>query len=121
MVVLGRHLVIEAWGVSTAVLDSEERIKESIKKAVVEGGATLIDICVHKFSPHGVTATATLAESHIAIHTWPEYGYAAIDIFFCGRANPEKAMKILLQELGASEMKVHTIDRGFTPAYKMIS
>ncbi|MDJ0549826.1 MAG: adenosylmethionine decarboxylase, partial [Microcystis sp. M49637_WE12] len=75
--------------------------------------ATLIDLCVHQFSPHGVTATATLAESHIAIHTWPEHGYFAADLFFCGAGKPVVAMEILTKSLQAGEIKVRELTRGF--------
>ena len=83
--------------------------------AISGGGATLIDLCVHQFSPHGVTATATLAESHIAIHTWPELGYFAADLFFCGDGNPHKAIEILQTALQAKQMKLIEIERGFDP------
>lgn len=77
------------------------------------GGATLIDLCVHQFSPHGITATATLAESHIALHTWPEFGYFAADLFFCGKGDPHRAMRSLQEALQAKQVRYTELKRGF--------
>lgn len=110
---MGTHLVVDAWNVPSEILNDAKQIRQVLLKAISAGEATLIDLCVHQFSPHGVTATATLAESHIAIHTWPEYGYFAADLFFCGAGKPLIAMEVLQQELQASEVKVQQIDRGF--------
>jgi S-adenosylmethionine decarboxylase len=110
---MGTHLAIDAWQAPGELLNDPEKIRRALIEAISAGEATLIDLCVHQFSPHGVTATATLAESHIAIHTWPEYGYFAADLFFCGRGKPEVAMQILQQALQAKEFKVQQFDRGF--------
>ncbi len=110
---MGTHLVVDAWEAPAKLLNDPEQIREALITATSAGKATLIDLCVHQFSPHGVTATATLAESHIAIHTWPEYGYFAADLFFCGEGKPEVAMKILRVALQAKEVKMRQIERGF--------
>jgi len=110
---LGTHLIVEAWQAPADLLNDPERIRQALMEGIAAGEATLIDMCVHQFSPHGVTATATLAESHIAIHTWPEHGYFAADFFFCGRGKPEEAMKILQHALQAKQIKVQDIERGF--------
>ncbi len=110
---MGTHLVVDAWQAPAALLNDADKIREALIEAIAAGEATLIDICVHQFSPHGVTATVTLAESHIAIHTWPEYGYFAADLFFCGRGKPILAMQILQQALQAGQVKMQEIDRGF--------
>lgn len=112
---LGTHLVVDAWQCPGDLLNDPERIRRAILDAIAAGEATLIDICVHQFSPHGVTATATLAESHIAIHTWPEYGYFAADLFFCGRGNPRKAIEVLQHELQAQKVELTEFKRGFQP------
>lgn len=113
---MGTHLVVDAWQAPSDLLNDPERIRQAMIEAITAGEATLIDLCVHQFSPHGVTATATLAESHIAIHTWPEYGYFAADLFFCGRGKPVEAMKILQTALQAKEMTMKETDRGFPEA-----
>jgi S-adenosylmethionine decarboxylase len=109
---MGTHLVIDAWQAPTELLNDPEAIRRALLEAINVGKATLIDLCVHHFSPHGVTATATLAESHIAIHTWPEHGYFAADLFFCGAGQPRLAMKILQTALQAKQVKIREFDRG---------
>jgi S-adenosylmethionine decarboxylase proenzyme len=79
---VGRHVICEFWGASN--LQEAEHTERALQHAVDAGGATLIKTVVHQFSPHGVTAVAVLAESHLSIHTWPEMGYAAVDYFTCG-------------------------------------
>ncbi len=119
MTKLGTHLIVDAWQAPADLLNDPERIRRALLEGVAAGEATLIDLCVHHFSPHGVTATATLAESHIAIHTWPEYGYFAADLFFCGQGKPEVAMKILLTALQAKQFKIQELERGFPTAYNL--
>jgi len=110
---VGTHLIVEAWHAQEEVLNDPEQIRSALVEAVFAGGATLLNLCVHQFSPHGVTATATLSESHIAIHTWPEHGYFAADLFFCGKGDPHKAMKVIQNILGAKQVIIQEIDRGF--------
>ena len=110
---VGTHLVLDAWGAPAELLNDTTKIKQALIEAITAGKATLINIFVHEFSPYGVTATATLAESHIAIHTWPEYEYFAADLFFCGEGQPQKAMQILQTALEAKEATMREIDRGF--------
>ena len=113
MAKVGNHLVVDAWEAPADLLNDPECIRQALMEAITAGEATLIDLCVHQFSPHGVTATATLAESHIAIHTWPEHGYFACDLFFCGQGKPEQAMKVLQTVLQAKKSTVKEIERGF--------
>ena len=110
---VGTHLVVEAWQAPEEILNDPEQIRSALVEAVSAGGATLLNLCVHQFNPHGVTATATLSESHIAIHTWPEHGYFAADLFFCGKGDPHKAMQVLQRILGAKQVMIQEIDRGF--------
>jgi S-adenosylmethionine decarboxylase len=100
---MGTHLVVDAWQAPAELLNDPEAIRKALIEAITEGQATLIDLCVHQFSPYGVTATATLAESHIAIHTWPEHGYFAADLFFCGAGKPQVAMQVLQTALKAQQ------------------
>ncbi|MDJ0588750.1 MAG: adenosylmethionine decarboxylase [Pleurocapsa sp. MO_226.B13] len=109
---MGTHLVVDAWQAPAELLNDPEAIRKALIEAISVGKATLIDLCVHQFSPHGVTATATLAESHIAIHTWPEHGYFAADLFFCGEGKPELAMKILQTTLQARQIRIRQLQRG---------
>ncbi|MBF2056585.1 MAG: adenosylmethionine decarboxylase [Cyanobacterium sp. T60_A2020_053] len=119
---VGTHLVVDAWEAPADLLNNPERIRQALLEAITAGKATLIDMCVHQFSPHGVTATVTLAESHIAIHTWPEYGYFAADLFFCGQGQPQEAMKVLQVALEAKKATMREIDRGFQqPVYEQLT
>lgn len=118
---MGTHLVVDAWQAPAELLNDPDKIRRALLEAIAAGEATLIDICVHQFSPHGVTATVTLAESHIAIHTWPEYGYFAADLFFCGKGKPALAMEVLRKALQAEEMNMKEIQRGFPSTTEMQS
>ncbi|ACK65077.1 S-adenosylmethionine decarboxylase proenzyme [Rippkaea orientalis PCC 8801] len=113
MTKLGTHLIVDAWQAPADLLNDPERIRYALLEGITAGEATLIDLCVHHFSPHGVTATATLAESHIAIHTWPEYGYFAADLFFCGQGKPEEALNVIKTALEAQKIRVQSFERGF--------
>lgn len=113
---MGTHLVVDAWQAPAELLNDPEAIRKALIEAITEGQATLIDLCVHQFSPYGVTATATLAESHIAIHTWPEHGYFAADLFFCGAGKPQVAMQVLQTALKAEQVRMREFERGFAPA-----
>jgi S-adenosylmethionine decarboxylase len=112
---VGKHLVLDAWRISTELLDDPDFVRKALKEAVTRCGATLINLCVHQFSPYGVTATATLAESHMAVHTWPEHGYLGADLFFCGTTgDPEVAMETLVELF--KEVKIRRLNRGIRPA-----
>ncbi len=106
----GTHLIIEV--VRGEGLDDEARIQQAFRDCVDACGATLLHIHTHKFSPQGVSGVAVLAESHISVHTWPEIGYGAFDVFMCGDAQPWKAVDILRAAFGAEEVKVKELLRG---------
>jgi len=108
----GTHYIVDGWLASTELLNDAEGIRTAILETVEAAGATLIELCVHQFSPIGVTATATLAESHIALHTWPEEGYFAADLFFCGGGNPKQALLYLTNALGAQKFYIREVERG---------
>ncbi len=109
---LGIHLIIDGWQSPPHLLNDADHICLALTQAVSAGGATLIELGVHQFHPQGLTATATLAESHMTIHTWPELGYFAADIFFCGKGDAESAMRVLLECLQAQRSRVRKIMRG---------
>ncbi|MDW8111930.1 MAG: adenosylmethionine decarboxylase [Spirochaetia bacterium] len=81
---LGRHLLVEYYDCDADVLDSVEQISAAMVKAAELSGATVINNTFHHFSPFGVSGVVVIAESHLSIHTWPEYGFAAVDLFTCG-------------------------------------
>ena len=106
----GTHLIIEV--VDGDGLDDQARIERAFRDCVDECGATLLHIHTHKFSPQGVSGVAVLAESHISVHTWPEIGYGAFDVFMCGDAAPWKAVEVLRRAFGAGEVRVRELLRG---------
>ena len=89
---LGRHILVEFHGCSAEILNDVPRIEKGMINAATESGATIISSVFHHFSPVGVAGVVVIQESHLAIHTWPEYRYAAVDLFTCGdRADPAAA------------------------------
>jgi len=106
----GTHLIIEV--VNGRGLDDEMRIQQAFRDCVTTCGATLLHIHTHKFSPQGVSGVAVLAESHISVHTWPEIGYGAFDVFMCGDAQPWKAVDVLAQAFGTADVRVRELRRG---------
>ncbi len=110
---LGKHIILELWGCDNKALDDEEGIGKMLNDCVNACGATLICTKTHKFSPQGVTGVAVLAESHISIHTWPELGYAAMDIFTCGEhVEPIKAVPIIKEFLKPKHIEILDLKRG---------
>lgn len=81
---LARHTLIELHGCDRAVLNNPDVLRELLLRAVARGHGTVVAEVFHTFNPHGVTGVVVIAESHVAIHTWPEHGYAAVDVFSCG-------------------------------------
>ena len=113
---LGRHLIVEVWGVDAELLDDEARLRRMLVEAAKRAGGKIMGVLFHKFEPQGVTGVVAIAESHISIHTWPEYGYAAIDIFTCGsHVDPWKAFEYSLKELKPKNVNVFEIKRGVMP------
>ena len=113
MKVIGKHLTVDMYGCSFDNLDSQEFIKEAMLTAINESCMTLLDFSSFKFEPQGLTAIAVLAESHMSIHTYPELGYAAVDVFTCGdHSRPDKAVSILKKFLRPERMKITNIRRG---------
>jgi S-adenosylmethionine decarboxylase len=113
MKVIGKHLTVDMYGCSFDSLDNLEYVRAAMLTAVREANMTLLDFTYHKFQPQGLTALALLAESHMSIHTYPELGYAAVDVFTCGdHSRPDKAVAILRQFLKPEKTKVTNIRRG---------
>ncbi|MXQ09321.1 adenosylmethionine decarboxylase [Alphaproteobacteria bacterium GH1-50] len=106
----GTHLIIEV--VNGHGLDDEARIQQAFRDCVTECGATLLHIHTHKFSPQGVSGVAVLAESHISVHTWPEIGYGAFDVFMCGDAEPWRSVDVLKAAFGTDDVRVKELRRG---------
>ncbi|RLA83366.1 MAG: S-adenosylmethionine decarboxylase proenzyme [Deltaproteobacteria bacterium] len=113
---LGRHLVVELYDCDPQILNDKERIEEIMTKAAEVSGATIVQKVFHVFNPHGVSGVVVIAESHLAIHTWPEYGYAAVDVFTCGSSvDPWKAYDYIKRELKAGYQSTMEMLRGELP------
>ncbi len=110
---LGRHILVEFHGCSSEILNDVPHIEGSMLKAAKEAGATIISSVFHHFSPFGVSGVVVIQESHLAIHTWPEYRYAAVDLFTCGDSvNPWISYEILKQEFEAQHGSAIELNRG---------
>ncbi len=110
-IVLGKHLIVELWTHNPQVLDDPAFLRDTLLAAARRGNLNVINIAMHEFAPHGVTGVVLLAESHLSIHTWPEHGYAAIDVFTCG-GNPWAVIDELKERLDVQRIEVRELDRG---------
>ncbi|MFM7237119.1 MAG: adenosylmethionine decarboxylase [Cyanobium sp.] len=109
---VGKHCILELYDCDSAKLDDEAFLRDTITSAAKRAGATLLHLITHRFDPQGVTGLALLAESHISIHTWPESGYAAVDVFTCGdHTMPERACQVLITELQSGDHKLTSFRR----------
>lgn len=110
---LGKHILAEYYGCNAIILNNLELLEQSMLKAVMKSGATIIDSTFHQFSPQGVSGVIVIAESHMAMHTWPEYCYAAIDFFTCGnRVDPYKAFDFMNEILKPEKSSTKELMRG---------
>jgi S-adenosylmethionine decarboxylase len=109
----GAHLIIDLYGASR--LDDIDHVRRTLLECVDAAGATLLHIHLHPFEPNGgISGVAVLAESHISIHSWPERDYAALDVFMCGDAKPERCVAVLERAFAAQRVEVNEILRGRT-------
>ncbi|MEM7171486.1 MAG: adenosylmethionine decarboxylase [Pseudomonadota bacterium] len=107
----GTHLIVDLWDAKR--LDELDYVEETLRDCVEAAGATLLHIHLHHFTPNdGISGVAVLAESHISIHSWPENGYAALDVFMCGAAEPHKAVEVLRDRFQPSRVDVGEHRRG---------
>ncbi len=110
----GTHLLIDLWGASR--LDDIEVVEDALRQSAVEAGATILHCHLHHFQPNGgISGVLVLAESHISIHSWPERGYAALDVFMCGDCDPYKAIPILKRAFAPDFVTVAETKRGLVP------
>jgi len=111
IVCAGAHLIIDLYGADR--LDDIDHIRRTLRTCVEVSGATLLHLHLHPFEPNGgISGVAVLAESHISIHSWPERHYAALDIFMCGDAEPERCVEVLRTAFTPERMAVQELLRG---------
>ncbi len=109
---VGTHCILELYDCPAQLLNDPSFIQHTLREAAYCARSTVLNEVLHQFEPHGVTALVLLAESHISIHTWPESGYAAVDVFTCGQhTDPEKACGYLLKTLEAGHHYLKTFPR----------
>ncbi|MGL4563608.1 MAG: adenosylmethionine decarboxylase [Brevinema sp.] len=110
---LGRHILIEFYNCNEDILKDPNLIDEYMNKAAEKSNATIVESVFHHFNPYGVSGAVIISESHLAIHTWPEYGYAAVDVFTCGNTiNPWTAFSFLEDVFESSRSESIEIPRG---------
>jgi len=109
----GRHILLDVWGADAETLNDLECIQEVMLGAAAAAGATVVDTTFHRFPVQGLSGVVVLAESHISVHTFPEHGYAAFDIFTCGgRVDPERACEHLVRAVNAEDRHLRRFTRG---------
>jgi S-adenosylmethionine decarboxylase len=111
--VLSQHLLIEFYNCNQAVLDDVAGIEQHMNEAARVCGATIVQSTFHRFEPWGVSGVVVISESHLAIHTWPEYGYASVDLYTCGDdIQPMEAFEYLRRTLEAEQAESQLLKRG---------
>jgi len=110
---LGTHLLVELRDCNPKIIKDLAKVKNALVSAAKEAKATIVDISFHEFNPFGISGMVIIAESHLSIHTWPEYSYAAVDIFTCGDLiKPEVAASFLIREFESKTPSIVELKRG---------
>lgn len=109
---LGRHLLAEFYDCETGALNDPGQIERLMNEAARLSGATVVRSVFHVFSPHGVSGVVVVEESHLAVHTWPEHSYAAVDYFSCGEVDCDAAVRYLAEHLAAGRVETNEVPRG---------
>lgn len=113
MKILGRHLIVEYAECNNDLLNDLDQLETFMNESVRKAGATIVKSTFHRYNPQGVSGVVVIAESHISIHTWPEYGYAAVDFFTCGDSvDPYRAFEYMKEKLQSKEATVQEMKRG---------
>jgi len=110
---LGRHILVELYDCNAEVLKNLEQVREEMVEAARRAQATIVSVTFHQFNPCGISGVVVISASHLAIHTWPEYRYAAVDIFSCEDViQPQAAIDHLVQVFAAERISVVEMQRG---------
>ena len=119
---LGRHILIEFYNCDEEILKTPQVIEKRMNEAAKVANATIVQSVFHYFNPYGVSGAVIISESHLAIHTWPEYGYAAVDVFTCGdKINPWTAFKYLEEVFKAERSESIEVPRGMVEKIRNFS
>jgi len=113
METIGHHYIAEASGCNPETIGKVELVEQILVRAAEIAGVQVWSISFHRFNPNGVSGVVVISESHLSVHTWPEVGYAALDIFTCGdTSKPEQAVQWALQQFGATNVHITEVTRG---------
>ena len=112
---MGRHVISELWGCDFDKLNDIEFIEKTFVDAALKSGAEIREVAFHKFAPQGVSGVVIISESHLTIHTFPEHGYASIDVYTCGHLDPTIAADYIADKLGAQTRETIELPRGMRP------
>lgn len=119
MKALGQHLLIELYGCLPSRIDDCEGVRSAMLAAANDASCTIVTDVFHEFSPQGISGVVVIAESHLAIHTWPEHGIASVDVFSCGDTmQPERVGEFLKLAFGAKRVETRAFARGQMPQKK---
>ncbi|MDQ0231004.1 adenosylmethionine decarboxylase [Metabacillus malikii] len=115
METIGRHVISELWGCDIEKLNDIDFIEKTFVQAALKTGAEVREVAFHKFAPQGVSGVVIISESHLTIHSFPEHGYASIDVYTCGDLNPNVAVDYIAETLNAQTRETVEIPRGKGP------
>jgi S-adenosylmethionine decarboxylase len=115
METMGRHVISELWGCDVEKLNNMEFIERTFVDAALKSGAEIREVAFHKFAPHGVSGVVIISESHLTIHSFPEHGYASIDVYTCGELDPNIAADYIADTLHAQTHEKIELPRGTSP------
>ena len=117
---VGHHYIVEGSGCNPDVISRVEQVEQALVSAAEVADVQIWAISFHRFRPMGVSGVVVISESHLSVHTWPEVGYVALDIFTCGdRAKPEAAVQHALKAFGATNMHITEVTRGLQEGDKV--
>ena len=117
---VGHHYIVEGSGCNPDVISRVEKVEQILVRAAEVADVQIWAISFHRFRPMGVSGVVVISESHLSVHTWPEVGYVALDIFTCGdRAKPEAAVQHALKAFGATNMHITEVTRGLEEGDKV--
>lgn len=110
---MGRHMIAELWECEEDKLNDVQFVEQMMVNAALESGAEIREVAFHKFTPQGVSGVVIISESHLTIHSFPEHGYASVDVYTCGdRIDPKEATDWITKELGSKKREIVNIPRG---------
>ncbi|MBS4176074.1 adenosylmethionine decarboxylase [Lederbergia citrea] len=115
METIGRHVISELWGCNVDKLNSMPLIEQIFVDAALKSGAEIREVAFHKFAPQGVSGVVIISESHLTIHSFPEHGYASIDVYTCGDLDPNIAANYIAEALDADIRETIEMPRGMGP------